>query len=84
MGRALYRERDPSRDGDPVPGSLPYFFFFIIHFVSFFSDDLLVFPFYTTLINSLECLSIVYSSFYFITSANVSLLNGKFTLFLHS
>lgn len=81
MGRALYRERGLSRDGDPVPGSFRISFF---HFVSFFSDDLLVFPFYTTLINSLECLSIVYSSFYFITSANVSLLNGKFTLFLHS
>ena len=35
VGRALYRESGPSQDGDPVPGNLPFFLFFI--FSLFFS-----------------------------------------------
>ena len=29
VGRALYRESGPSQDGDPVPGNLPFFLFFL-------------------------------------------------------
>ena len=53
VGRALYRESAPSRDGDPDPGNLSFFFLFF-HFVGFFFYDLLVFSFYTKLINSLK------------------------------
>ena len=53
MGRTLYRECGPSQDRGPDPGNLPFFFFFF-HFLSFFFYDLLVFPFYTKLINSLK------------------------------
>ena len=35
VGRALYRESGPSQDGDPVPGNLPFFVFFI--FIVFFN-----------------------------------------------
>ena len=34
VGRALYRESGPSQDGDPVPGNLPFFVFFL--FLQFF------------------------------------------------
>ena len=37
VGRALYRESGPSQDGDPVPGNLPFFFFYLF------------FPFFTIL-----------------------------------
>ena len=35
VGRALYRESGPSQDGDPVPGNLPFFFFFLPFFFHF-------------------------------------------------
>ena len=36
VGRALYRESGPSQDGDPVPGNLPFFFFFLISYLQCF------------------------------------------------
>ena len=55
MGRALYRESGPSQDGDPVPGNLPFFFLLFDFFLNFFFDDLMVFLFYTKVIESVMC-----------------------------
>ena len=82
VGRALYRESGPSQDGDPVPGNLPFFFFF--------------FNFLFTMFRSFShfCQRNMYvlsgSSFYarllhFITLVKVFfLLLAKLCLFLHS
>ena len=35
VGRALYRESGPSQDGDPVPGNLPFFFFWFFLLITF-------------------------------------------------
>ena len=43
VGRALYRESGPSQDGDPVPGNLPFFVFFLIIFIVFFFGRLFSF-----------------------------------------
>ena len=54
VGRALYRECGPSQDGNPVPGNFPFFFILcLISFLISFFDDLLVFPFYRKVIQSL-------------------------------
>ena len=45
VGRALYRESGPSQDGDPVPGNLPFFFFFFNFFLNPFCDLFLLFVF---------------------------------------
>ena len=39
VGRALYRECGPSQDRNPVPGDLPFCFFFFLFFFSFFLFD---------------------------------------------
>ena len=76
MGRALYRERGPSQDGDPVPGD--FFFSFFSNFLCHsFEDDFVDLPFYTKLKNSNKKNSLkkigvfIYLSFSFITLQKV-------------
>ena len=59
VGRALYRERGPSQDGDPVPGDLPFYFvlfcfFCLISFLRSFWGWFVPFPTFSNLMSYLD------------------------------
>ena len=71
VGRALYRVSGPSQDGDPVPGNLPFLFFYFYRFLlTLFLESSFLFRVCTKIKNNVKCLRIL-PSFYFITLAKV-------------
>lgn len=72
--KALYRESGPSRDGDPVQGNLPFCLNF---FLTFFRNDMSLFPFHTNLTNSVECLCILAFSLHYIRDCFLSLITSS-------